>query len=882
MILDNSPGRGGSHGPQHDFQIITRDRTHAITAGLPEKWMHTKDELYSELRGPAKNVTVLATAYADPNQKGTGEHEPMLMTISYGKGRVFHTALGHAAEQLRCVGFITTFQRGAEWAATGRVTRIEVPDNFPTADKVSLRTNLSADYSAIVEYDFGKSRRALAAIEEEIRTVAPSSFPQVEAELLKALNSKKTTYAGKQFVCRMLRRVGSAQSVPALAKLLDDKDLSHIARFALQHMPAPQAGEALVQALPRSKGDLKIGLIGSIGQRGDRKAVPQIAELATDGNVNIARAAMESLGRIGGQQAAEALAKIKAPDNLRASRDNAYLMCADSMLAEGQKEEAMKIYNEMLSADHNIWIRIAAYKGLVRAEKEKAVPVVISLLKDKNLDMQRAAGKFMSEMPGDAVTKALAEQLENLGADARIVLLSALEARGDKSAAPHVAREVKNGDVAVRLAAIKSLGVIGDASNVELLAAASVAPDQTGRAAMDSLSRLSDKDVAAALISVAKSDSDPAIRVNAIQVLVIRGQTEAVPALFELAEDKDDKIRQASYKALGALCDQTGLAKMVSMLPAAKSDADRAAVERAMITIVTRLEKPNASPVAAGLSNADDAVKPHLLAVLPHIGGEEALQAVRGQLSGKNAEVVKAAVRALGGWPDPTPLPDLLSIARGPGDSTQQIMALRGYIKLVGLPANRSAGETVGLLTEAMAAAKRPEEKKAILAAASGYPCKEALDLAEGCRKDRALAAEAELACKKIRETLLNKTLIAKASCNNGNAKNALDGDSGTRWDTGRGMKPGDWFVLDLGVENEVKGLTLDTTGSSNDYPRGYEVYISFDGGDWGKPLIEGKGNKPITEIKFGKPVKTRFIKILQTGTSDTWHWSIHELKVDL
>jgi type 1 glutamine amidotransferase len=139
VVLDNSPGRGGSHGPQHEFQIIIRDRHHPITAGLPEKWMHTKDELYSELRGPAKNMTVLATAYADPaKKKGTGEHEPSLFTVRYGKGRVFHTALGHGPEQLRCVGFIFTFQRGTQWAATGQVTQMEVPADFP-ADKISLR-----------------------------------------------------------------------------------------------------------------------------------------------------------------------------------------------------------------------------------------------------------------------------------------------------------------------------------------------------------------------------------------------------------------------------------------------------------------------------------------------------------------------------------------------------------------------------------------------------------------------------------------------------------------------------------------------------------------------------------------------------------------------
>jgi len=139
FVLDDSPGRGGTHGPQHEFQIIIRDPNHPITAGLPQKWMHTKDELYSELRGPAKNMSILATAYADPEKKGTGEHEPILFTVRFGKGRVFQTALGHGPEQLRCVGFIFTFQRGTEWAATGRVTQMQVPQDFPTADKISLR-----------------------------------------------------------------------------------------------------------------------------------------------------------------------------------------------------------------------------------------------------------------------------------------------------------------------------------------------------------------------------------------------------------------------------------------------------------------------------------------------------------------------------------------------------------------------------------------------------------------------------------------------------------------------------------------------------------------------------------------------------------------------
>jgi type 1 glutamine amidotransferase len=131
-------GRGGSHGAQHEFVIVHRQPEHPILAGLPSEWMHGKDELYDRLRGPAKNITVLATAFSDPKTKGSGEHEPLLMTIEYGKGRVFHTALGHDLPALRCVGFQTTFQRGVEWAATGKVTQ-NAPADFPTASAVSSR-----------------------------------------------------------------------------------------------------------------------------------------------------------------------------------------------------------------------------------------------------------------------------------------------------------------------------------------------------------------------------------------------------------------------------------------------------------------------------------------------------------------------------------------------------------------------------------------------------------------------------------------------------------------------------------------------------------------------------------------------------------------------
>lgn len=134
LFRNTSAGSGGAHGPQHEFVVEIQDAEHPITRGLPARWLHCKDELYSRLRGPAKNIEILATAKSDL----TAENEPNLMVIHHGRGRVFHTTLGHADYSMLDRGFYETLQRGTEWVATGEVTRTaEVPADFPTAGKTS-------------------------------------------------------------------------------------------------------------------------------------------------------------------------------------------------------------------------------------------------------------------------------------------------------------------------------------------------------------------------------------------------------------------------------------------------------------------------------------------------------------------------------------------------------------------------------------------------------------------------------------------------------------------------------------------------------------------------------------------------------------------------
>ncbi len=153
MVYDYSPGWAGFHDLQRPSTIIHRNQEHPILKGLPTVWEHFKDEIYARLRGPGKNMEILATTYEDAGGNLGGRHEPMLWTVQYGKGRVFVTLLGHAGNDpelrysMECTGFQVTLLRGSEWAATGQVTQ-EVPKDFPSEGVMTLRKEFKAPFNA--------------------------------------------------------------------------------------------------------------------------------------------------------------------------------------------------------------------------------------------------------------------------------------------------------------------------------------------------------------------------------------------------------------------------------------------------------------------------------------------------------------------------------------------------------------------------------------------------------------------------------------------------------------------------------------------------------------------------------------------------------------
>jgi HEAT repeat protein len=238
-----------------------------------------------------------------------------------------------------------------------------------TVDKAAL----DKAFDALKTYDWGTDRNALNPIDNAVALTYGDAAARkdIETRLLAALPTGNRDV--KDFVCRTLKTMGTVASVPALAALLADKDNSHMARYALERIQAPEAGKALVDALAKVTGALKVGVVGSLGARGDAAAVAAVAPLLTDADKAVACAAACALGDLGTPEAGTALlAQAKtAPEGVKAAVADGCLVCAEHLLAAGKKPEATALYTALAGEDQPKHVRLAATRGMVAVAGKK-------------------------------------------------------------------------------------------------------------------------------------------------------------------------------------------------------------------------------------------------------------------------------------------------------------------------------------------------------------------------------------------------------------------------------------------------------------------------------------------------------------------------------
>ena len=582
---------------------------------------------------------------------------------------------------------------------------------------------------------------------------------QPEAKLIAVLQSPDATLKAKADACRELGVVGTPRAVAALAALLPDEQLNHMARYALEPIPDPSVDAALRAALTRATGRPLVGVIVSLGVRRNTAAVPLLAARLQDADADVAQAAARALGRIGNPAAARAIQSnlTGAPAANRVAFCEGLFRCAEQLERDGRRREAIAIYDRLMAFDaapHQV--RAGAWRGAILARGQSGLSLLTRGLTGTDYIAAAAAARAALELPGREVTVALARVLPSLTGDRKVLVIGVLGKRGEPSALSTLVKEARAGETATRVAAVRAIP--------ELRLPASVAPlmelmndpvREVAKAAQESLAGLpgpaADKAITGLLASAKASD-----RVTAIELIGRRRMIECVPALVKAGSDPDASVRPAALKRAGELGSVAELPALLDLLARAGSDADRDAAEEAISSIIGNAADPAASvPTVVGkLAGASPATTSSLLRVLTSVGGPEALKAVRARVDSSEPAVRATAIRSLSAWKSADVAPELLALAGKASSPADKAVLLRGYFGWASNP-DLPAERRLAMCQAAAAVVGQPEEKKLMLGALGSIKTVEALGVAAACLEDGAVKDEAGVAVVAIAEELL-------------------------------------------------------------------------------------------------------------------------------
>lgn len=616
---------------------------------------------------------------------------------------------------------------------------------------------LEGALAKVASYEYGQDFKPLADVMEFVRGTksTPELLPKVEERFIAFLNGK-ATLEGRKFVCEQLSLIGTGASVPVLSGLLADPPTSDMARYALERISAPQAAEALRSALSKVSGKERVGVINSLGQKRDSLAVVLLAPLATNPDQPTAIAAVNALGRIGDAASLKALAELRktATGPIREPVLDAYVRCLDDMVTRGDRAQALVGYRELYSSTEPAMTRVAALRAIAGLEGPKATQTLAEAVGKGDEDVRAVAIGLLAAIPSPEVTGLLTGAYPKLPPRGRVQLLTALVTRGDSAAAPLLVGALKDDAVEVRVAGLEGIGKLGDSSHVMRLAqiAADTQDPERGAARL-SLYRLKADGVDKTVLD--NLGSAPAkVKIELIRATGERRIDYATDVLLKAAKDSNTDVRRESRRALRETAQTQHIPALLGLLGDAKTASERADLETALVATVKRYEMAGMDTVrsALGATNAVDA-KASLLIVMGRTGDPSSLDLLRAALKADEPAVQRAAILGLTEWPTPDPLPDMLDAAKTNQTRSHQILALRGYLRLVGLRSRRPRAESVQLLEEVLKLAQQDDEKKAVLSMLPRFASPEALKLAESLQEGP-VSAEAKLAIERIKKSM--------------------------------------------------------------------------------------------------------------------------------
>ena len=593
---------------------------------------------------------------------------------------------------------------------------------------------------------------------------------ETEAQCIQVLQSD-ASLADKDAACARLKFIGTPQSIAALAGLLTDEQLSHSARYALEPMSSPEAGRSLIEALPKTSGLTKAGIITSLGVRREAAAVPALHPALTDSDAAVATAAATALGDIATPEATAALqAALNSPAGpVQTAVVDATLRCANRLLAAGDQKQALAIFHRLYSGQTNEGVRVAAYRGWLLASGTKAVALATQAITGQPGPAQTAALQLVHDLKVPDATKAFAKVLPRVDANLQVALINGLAQRNDTAAGPAIAALVASASAEVRLAALTALGVLGDDSIAPVLAeAAASSAGAEQAAARESLVQLNRGEPAQKLLAALPA-AKPAVQAEIARALGARSDSVAIPKLLDLARHDSGSARTAALSALAQLVDQAQLGSLVQVVVEAGNPAARAQAAEALNAACQHVQSKHGrvelEPLIDGLTRGSAEARVALLPIVTGFNTPAVRAAVRAGVADPNPQVRSAGVRALCDTSDPELLPDLLKAACTEKEETLRTLAVAGCVRLttqeenVKLP-NARRLETLKAILDAGPSA---EQKRLVLAGLAEVPSPDALKLAETMLAEPAVQTEAARAIIKLAPVLSDSSAVDAA-----------------------------------------------------------------------------------------------------------------------
>ncbi len=757
----------GGHFDGHPWQangtwaIKVVDPQHPLTAAFQNKNFQLSDEIYRiRQRSLRQNARVLvALDMTDKTNRATegvnfGDRDlPISWVRNFGNGRVFYSSFGHNHAIYWNPAILRHFLDGIQFAL-GDLPVDTTPLAFDVENAFSP-AELDALFENAATFEYGQSRESLVNLNKYLRlaVTSPKLQQQNEKRLLQIL-ARNASLAGKQFICEQLSLIGSKASVPTLQKMLRDATTSDMARFALERIPDPAVDKALRESLAKTSGKIRVGMINTLGQRRDAKAVSSLEKLVADPAA--AAAAINALGKIGGDEATQILARTKdqTSGDLKALICNAYLNCADMLLAQGEKEKAVVIYSQLNTPQFSEPIRFAAMRGMARTRGGNVSEFVLSLLKSPDAKTQMLAANLVHEIPATESVAGIASLLPSLTPASQVQLLTSFADRQDAEVRQAAMAATRSEHAEVRAAALQTLGKTGDETAVPLLAKIAAGKNTEAAIARKSLHRLQGPNIDATIVKNLAA-AEPEEKAELILAANQRRINAAATALLQTAKAPEPRVRMESIKALEMVGDGRHLPELVELLVNA-AESERSDLEKTIITVALKFqpEKRPSEVVMARLKAfppaKNSAVRESLLKVLGGIGDQSALPILLAALSDTASSVKTAAILGLSNWPNNEPAPQLLAVAEKSKPSPHQILALRGFVRLLRFDSERPTADTVKKFRRAMELAANSNEQKMILGWLAEVRALGALEMAVAQLKNEMLRADAEIAAVKI------------------------------------------------------------------------------------------------------------------------------------